>query len=85
MRKPEKNLNTSIQNTCDLTPKDATILKTTKSFLLDIKDENIINSFDLMFQGFLMSENAEGTESRSEALYHYNIMKEFLTNLKNLK
>ena len=84
MRNKKNNFNTVKESTCILTPKDASIFKTTKSLLLTDEPKSIIHSVDLLFNGFLMSELAEGQETRTEVLYHYNVVKEFLTNLKNL-
>ena len=85
MSNEKNNFNTSNDSTRILTPNDASIVNIINDFLLTDEPKSIIKSIDLMFEGFLMSENAEHTETRSTALYHYNTVKDLLINLKNLK
>ena len=81
MQKPENNFNAVNHSTRIITPGDAKIVEETNFFLNADNPKAVLSSLELIFNAFLMSESSEDLEIRTNCLYHYNLMRDFVKNL----
>lgn len=79
----EKNFNAVNYSSRIITPSDATIVKEANNFLNADNPEEVLESLDLIFNGFLTSEFSDDQEIRSNCLYRYNLTRNFLGYLVN--
>ena len=63
------------------TPSDAKIVKETNFFLNADNPKAVLSSLELIFNAFLSSEDSDDQEIRTNCLYHYNLMRDFVKNL----
>ena len=78
MSHEKNNFNTSNNSTRILTPNDATIIETTKYLLTAEHPEKVLTSLNLLLDGFLQSEIANEQDLRTNAFYHFGLLKDFL-------
>ena len=81
MSNEKNNFNTVNDSNCIITPGDAKIVEETHYFLNADKSKDILRSLELIFDGFLSSENSDDKTLRTDCLYHYTLTRDFISEL----